>query len=88
MAVNAFISPPTASISAEMSSAVRRLGALEEQVLQIVRGARVGVVLVPGADAHPDAEGDRADRGQELGNYPQSARKDGAIDTARWFGGH
>ena len=42
MAVNAFISPPTASIAAEISSADAASGALEQQVLEVVRGARPG----------------------------------------------
>ena len=40
MAVKALISPPTASIAAEMSSARRARGALEQQVLEEVRGSR------------------------------------------------
>src|SRR5271166_1470599 len=50
--------------------------------------ARVGYVLVPGPDAHPDAERDRPDRGQVLGNDPKAAGKDSATDTWDWFGSH
>ena len=80
-AVNAFISPPTASISDGDLQRGAPPGALEQQVLQVVRRARVGLVLVAGPDADPDAERDRPDRGQELGNDPQPAGKDRAADT-------
>ena len=50
--------------------------------------AGVGHVLVPGPDAHPDAERDRPDRGQVLGNDPKAAGKDSATDTWDWFGSH
>src|SRR5260370_86469 len=63
------------------------LGALEQQVLQVVRRARVRVVLVAGGDADPDAQRPRPHGGQELGNDPQPAGQDGATDMAR-FGSH
>jgi hypothetical protein len=53
-----------------------------------VRRARVRVVLVAGADAHPDAKRHRAHRGQGFGNDPEPAGKDGAADTMGSFGVH
>src|SRR6202043_3898676 len=51
--------------------------ALEQQVLKVVSGSRVRLVLVPRADAHPDAERDRPDGRKELGDHAQPAGKDG-----------
>ena len=43
---------------------------LEEKVLDEVGDAVDFLRLVPGADAHPDADGDRADAGNRLGDDP------------------
>src|SRR5690606_36388797 len=59
--------------------------ALEEQVLQEVRGAGVRVVLVPGAGGGGDAEGRRAQPGDLLGDHPQPARQHRAADQAGPF---
>ena len=64
------------------------LGALEQQVLQVVRRAGVRVVLVPGPDADPDAQRHRAHGGQVLGNDPEPAGQDGAADPMVSFGFH
>ena len=46
------------------------LGALEQQVLEEVRDARLLRALVAGAGAHPHAERHRAHRGHRLGDRP------------------
>src|SRR6201999_1926382 len=51
--------------------------ALEQQVLKVVSRPRVRLVLVPRADANPDAECYRPDGRKELGDHAQAARKDG-----------
>ena len=48
------------------------LGALEQQVLEEVRDARLRGGLVAGARPHPEAERDRAHRGHRLGDHPQA----------------
>ncbi len=58
------------------------LGALEEQVLQVVGRAVQHRGLVPGADADPDAEGRRAHRRQGLGDDSQAAGEDGTAYRA------
>ena len=65
-----------------MSRALRLCGALEEEVLQVVRGAVQGGRLVAGADVRPDAEGGGADGGQGLGDDAQAAGEGGAADGA------
>jgi hypothetical protein len=49
------------------------LGALEEQVLEEVRDARVRAVLVAGARADPEPDGDGADAVQRLADHPRAA---------------
>ena len=82
MAVNAFSSPPTASIAVAISSAVRVVGALEQQVLEEVRRAGQRRGLVPGADADPDADRAPSGRRARLGDDPQAAGQHGALDPA------
>ena len=56
------------------------LGALEQQVLEVVRGPREPRRLVPRADADPDAERDRAHGRDLLADHPQAAGQDGPAD--------
>ena len=52
-----------------------RARALEEQVLDEVRDARARVRLVPRAGADPEAERDRADARDVLGDHPLAGRE-------------
>ena len=56
----------------DLRDLLRRMGAraLEEQVLDEVRDARARVRLVAGAGADPEAERDRADARDVLGDHP------------------
>ncbi len=63
-----------------MSRADCAVRALEEQVLQVVRGAVQGRRLVAGADVRPDAEGGGAHGGQGLGDDAQAAGEGGLAD--------
>ncbi len=79
-AVNALNSPPTASSAIEMSIADRRRGALEQQVLEEVRGTVQRRRLVTRADAHPRPDRGGPDTRHRLGDDPQPARQDGPAD--------
>ena len=48
-----------------------------DDVLKVVSGSGVRLILVPRADADPDAERYRSDRRKELGDHAQAAGKDG-----------
>ena len=54
------------------------LGALEQQVLQEVRGTVLAVLLVAGTHADPEADGRRTLAGHRLGQHADSAGKHGA----------
>ena len=77
MVVKALVSPPTASISRGDLQRGALVGALEEQVLQEVRGAGLRAGLVPRADRDPDAERDAAHRRDRLGEHAQPAGQHG-----------
>ena len=53
------------------------IGPLEQQVLEEVREALLALALVPRAGLHPEPEGDRADRGDDLRDHTE------AIDLAQ-----
>ena len=52
------------------------LGALEQQVLQEVRGAVLAGSLVAGADADPETDGGRALAGHRFGQHADAAGQD------------
>jgi hypothetical protein len=81
LAVKALNSPPTASSADRDVQRDRSPGALEQQVLEEVRGAVERRRLVARADADPDADAGRADAGHLLGDDPQPAGQDGAADA-------
>ena len=62
-------------------------GALEQQVLQEVRGAEHAGALVPGADAHPVAHRDAALTGHPLGDHPDPAGQHGAANLVAALSG-
>ena len=62
-------------------------GALEQQVLEVVRRAHLGVRLVARADPDPDAERGRADARHVLGDDPQAPGQDGPADQSPLVGG-
>ena len=82
MAVNAFISPPTASMAVAISSALRVVVPLNSRCSRKCDEPATAGLLVPGADADPDAEGRREDAGHRLGQDPQAAGQLGALHPA------
>ena len=80
--VNALVSPPTASMAAEMSSAVRRWVPLNSRCSRKCETPASWPGLVARADADPDAEGDAAHRRHGLGEDPQPVGQHGAAHRA------
>ena len=80
--MNASSWPPIESIACAMSSAIRRVGALEQHVLDEVRDAARCVGFVPRPARQPHADRHRPDVRHRLGDETETAVQDLACDHA------
>jgi hypothetical protein len=55
------------------------LGAFEKEMLQKMRGSRLGIRFIPSTRVNPAAEGNGTDAGHRFGDYPQPTRERGEI---------